>query len=195
MSHHLQSTAEGLRGKYSFIEDRTPFDFCWSCVSGLQSDGAFSYVRKQVTSSRPIFRNISQVAPQQRDWVKFSSTDFAEISLNTAVLELDHKLWEFLGLNYLWCCLSLLSSPISSSCSGSEAVIFNLLKAKVRMCLGDRIPLRTADFKGWQFPIFGSTAHLGQLRNDSPALGGHCSCHTWLWEKWCPQSVTAPSWD
>lgn len=80
--------------------------------------------------------------------------------------------------------LSLLRSPISPSCSGSEAV---LLKAKAGMCLGDRIPLRTADFKGWQFPIFGSTAHLGQLKNDSPALGGRCSCHTWLWEKCCPQ--------
>lgn len=63
MCQRLQSTAEGSGGKLSFIEERAPFDFCWSSVSALPSDGALSYVRKEVSPSRPIFRNVLQVAP------------------------------------------------------------------------------------------------------------------------------------
>lgn len=48
------------------------------------------------------------------------------------MLELDDKLWGLLGLNFLWCCLSVLSSPISSLYSGCKAVFFTQLKVYLK---------------------------------------------------------------
>ena len=148
----------------------------WWCIQLCQWTGQPIQIHLQKSSSDCTF--------QQCDWVKFHSTDFAEIFLSITVLKLGDKLcvWGGWNLNNLWCCLSFLSSPISSSYYVDTRQCF-LISWKSTWSQSQhvctvfgrlRMPLRTADFKWWQVSACSSNAHLQQsgtrLCSQLPAL-------------------------
>ena len=162
----------------------------WWCTQLCQRTGQPIQIHFQKSSSDCTF--------QQCDWVKFSSTDFAEIFLNVTVLKLVDKLWGLLSRNNLWCCLSFLSSPISSSYYVNMRQCF-LINWKSTWAQSQhvhtvfawlRMPLRAADFKWWQVSaVMHICSSLGNDCAPSSSLGWRLPpLHLVAGESGCPLS-------